>query len=222
MALQTTVQTLNLSEDYSLVEDFFNKNFIANLWQEVISLGKGEDFIDQYGVFKGRLISCQKFISPENVNPLLESVLDQLRKFFVVPIVFREIVYSTLYLPWDIHCDLVRTDSDHPFYNVLIPLHDVNSRTVIFNQKSPGYNDFYKYKKEFSKIKDCISEDFWNEYLSMCWAEDREYLSLKALLPEQRAGQLIMFKRDLWHSSDNFHLKHNGPKHFIQIIVDKQ
>lgn len=222
MGLQTITQTLNLSEDYVLIEDFFNKNFVADLWQEVISLGKGEDFVDHHGVFKGKLISCQRFVNTNEIGPLLETALDQLRNFFAVPVSFKEIVYSTLYLPWDIHTDLVRTDSDNPFYNVLIPLHDVNSRTVIFNQRSPGYNDFYKYKEQFPKIEDCVSEEFWNDHLSMCWAEDREYLSLKALLPEQRAGQLIMFKRDLWHSSDNFHMNNTGPKHFIQIIVDKE
>jgi hypothetical protein len=54
----------------------------------------------------------------------------------------------------------------------------------------------------------------------MCWPEDREWLSIRKILPAQAAGQLIGFKRNIWHSSDNFYLKNIKSKSFIQVLVD--
>ena len=221
MDSQITTPMLKSFDDVIVQEGFFDKKTIADLWQEVKQLSKGDDFVDHHGVFKGQLISCQRFISLDEAGPILTKVLNKIYDFIDIKISVKEIVYSTLYLPWDIHCDLIREDSTNPFYNVLIPLHDVPSSTIIFNQRSSGYNDFYKYKQSNPKISDCCSTEFWEEKLSMCWPEDREYLSVKTLLPLQQAGQLIMFKRDLWHSSDNFHSRTKEPKHFIQLILDR-
>ena len=91
----------------------------------------------------------------------------------------------------------------------------------IFDQRSSGYNEFWKYKKENSPVPGPVSQDTWDQYLSMCWPDDRLWLTIKEILPAQQAGQIVAFKRDLFHSSDNFHLRKVGPKHFLQIILDK-
>jgi hypothetical protein len=117
---------------------------------------------------------------------------------------------------------LNRAGSFTPFYNVLIPLQDADSSTIVFNQQATEYNEFYKYKDSHSKEKNPIDLETWDQYLSMCWPEDRLWLSIKQILPKQRIGQLVAFKRNFFHSSDNFHLRQSTPKHFLQVILDKK
>ena len=212
--------TPSLLDDAFVMEKFFEPEFIHDLWQELKMLPPGQDFIDHHGVFKGSLMAHQTFIEKENIGPLLQKTLEKIGAYLPVNVVWREINYVKLYLPWDIHCDLTRTDNDHPYYNALIPLHDVDSRTIIFNEISQSHNHFWQYKQQNSKSLNPVPLETWEKYLSMCWPEDREYLSLKLILPPQQAGQLIMFKRNLWHSSDKFHLRNSAPKYFLQVLID--
>lgn len=205
--------------DIFVVDNFFDCQLIANVWQECQQF-ESVDFVDHHGVFKDQLISKQTQIDIENTGPFLTILLEQVRANFDRAVKWDEIIYSQLFLPWDIHCDLVRPNTTNPFVNLLIPFNSVNSSTVIFNERSPGFNDFCKYKKDYQKQQIPVPENVWNEHLSMCWPEDREWLSIKEILPTQTVGQLIGFKRDLWHSSDSFHLKGVGVKHFLQILVD--
>ena len=50
-------------------------------------------------------------------------------------------------------------------------------------------------------------EKFWEENLSMCWPQDREYVSLKQVMPYQRRGQIHGWPCKYFHSSDNFHTR---------------
>jgi hypothetical protein len=210
---------LTSDSDIFVVDDFFNHQLIADVWQECQQL-ESVDFIDRHGVFKDRLISKQTHIDINNTGPFLNILLEQIRSKFDRAVRWDEIVYAQLFFPWDIHCDLQGPNPTNPFVNLLIPFNTVNSSTVIFNERSPGFNDFWKYKKDYPKQEIPVPEDVWNEHLSMCWPEDREWLSIKEILPTQTVGQLIGFKRDLWHSSDSFHLKGVSAKHFLQILVD--
>ena len=221
MDLQATTPTSTLLDDAFVIENFFGLKLIADLWQELEQFPAGEDFVDQHGIFKGQLIANQTFIDSNKAGICLTEILKKVRDHLGIPVTWREIDFVKLYLPWDIHCDLVRSDADRPFYNALIPLHDVDSRTVIFNETSPGYNHFWQYKNEHAKSSNPVPRDVWDKYLSMCWPEDREYLSVKSIMPVQRAGQLIMFKRNLWHSSDSFYLSGAAPKYFLQLIIDR-
>ena len=207
-------------EDVFVIENFFQRSFIQDLWHELAALPPGQDFVDRHGVFKDQLVARQTFVDTNTVGSSLAKTLDRVKDFLQVPVIWREIDYVKLYLPWDIHCDLVRSDHDRPYYNALIPLHDVDSQTVIFKETSPGFNHFWQYKQCSEKSKTPVPKDIWDHYLSMCWPEDREYLSLHTIMPPQRAGQLIMFRRHFWHSSDSFHLRGAGPKHFLQLIID--
>jgi len=210
---------LTFDSDIFVVDNFFDQQLVADVWQECQQF-KSVNFVDRYGVFKDQLISKQTHIDIKNTGPFLSILLEQVRSKFDQDVKWDEIVYSQLFLPWDIHCDLVRPNTINPFVNLLIPFNTVNSSTVIFNERSPGYNDFWKYKKDYPKQKIPVTEDIWQKHLSMCWPEDREWLSIKEILPTQTIGQLIGFKRDLWHSSDSFHLKGVVAKHFLQILVD--
>jgi hypothetical protein len=75
-----------------------------------------------------------------------------------------------------------------------------------------------------------VVDDFFNHQLiADVWHECQRFKSVdvvdlhglfKEILPTQTVGQLVGFKRDLWHSSDSFHLKGVVAKHFLQILVD--
>lgn len=208
-------------QDIFVYENFFDRNFIKLLFDEVQTNGESVDFIDNIGIFKGQLIAKQKLF--ENVSlPNLNIALEKIKNIFDCSIIFREILFQTLYLPWDIHSDWTPQDSSESYYNLLIPLQDVESRTIIFDQRSSDTKHFYIYKQQKEKCANPIPVDIWEENLNFCWAEDREYLSIKQIMPYQKTGQLMGFLRDYYHSSDNFHTKNIGPKYFLQILVDRK
>jgi len=211
-------------DDVFVIEDFFNLDFVETLFNECKNLPAGDKFIDRHGVFKGHLVSEQKFLTEEEKHlPAIATAIQKVQSVFPVKTCIIEAVYSKLYLPWDIHSDYLNSDRQQtrqPFYNTLIPLHDVDSRTFIFDQTATEYNDFYMYKEHHQHAENPVSEDIWNEYLDYCWPEDREYLSIRNQLPAQRAGQLVAFRRHFFHSSDNFHTRNTEPKHFIQFLLD--
>jgi hypothetical protein len=211
-------------DDVFVLENFFDHALIDTAWTELKSAGPQVDFIDKHGVFKGQLISQQLHLEhiTDIGTPAMSVILKMIKEEFKEPILFRRVNYQTLHLPWDIHSDWTEADKSESYYNLLIPLHDVDSRTIIFDQRSIGTKHFYKYKEMNAKLDQPIPQDFWDENLSMCWPEDREYLSVKFVCPYQRRGQLVGFKRDYYHSSDSFHLRGVGPKHFIQILVDRE
>jgi len=215
--------------DIIVEEEFLTQLQAKQLWEETKDgyANKSVDFIDKWGVFKDQLVARQSFIKHGNdsfdyygYSPTLQLVLDKIADYFGNPVV-REIVYQTLYLPWDIHCDLTREDQGIPYYNILIPFHDVDSRTIMFDQTSHEYNDFYMYKQNNPKLENPVDEETWNEHLSMCWPEDRNWLTVKKLMPFQRSGQLLAFRRHYFHSSDNFHTNGIKEKQFLQILLDE-
>lgn len=104
-----------------------------------------------------------------------------------------------------------------PYYNFLIPLGDFQSRTIVFDQYSTEFNNFSDYKNTHSTVANPPSQEFWQENLSMCWPQDREYVTVKSALPYQHRGQLIGFPSKYFHSSDNFHTRFSEPKVFLQI-----
>lgn len=209
-------------QDSYAIDNFFNLEFVECLHAELEKLSPGVEFWDKEGIFKGKHIATQRFIAPaETHSPCLSEALTKICNFFRRPVKIVEVDYVTLYLPWDIHCDLIRTDSVDPFYNVLIPLHDVDSRTILFNETSETADAFWKFKQTHPQAENPIDQDIWNQYLDMCWPEDRLWLTLKEVMPAQRAGQFLAFKRQFFHSSDNFHKRVTGPKQFLQVILDK-
>lgn len=219
MDLPVTVPLSN-DLDVFVFDNFFSQTLINQLWTECLAAPGVVDFVDHHGIFKGNLIAKQTTVGV-NQGPALVQVLSQIAPLFDHKILWSEIVFSQLHLPWDIHCDLLRKHSSKPpLFNLLVPLQDVDSRTILFNETSTDTNDFWKYKQTAAKASNPVSKEIWNKHLSMCWPEDREWLSIRKILPAQAAGQLIGFKRNIWHSSDNFHLNHIKSKSFLQILVD--
>lgn len=192
--------------------------------QEVSSITKDwekVEFKPNYGRWPGELISIQSWHQWNDHDALGNLIGKRLYDTLGSNIKIVEVDYQQLYLPWDIHADLDRKDKgSKPWFTIIIPMENYASRTIIFDQTSPGYNDFQTYKSKNKKADHPVDLDFWNENLSHCWDEDREYLSLKYVSHEWRTGDALFFNRKYIHSSDNYHVRGVGPKKFLQILVD--
>lgn len=187
---------------------------ITNDWLKI-------PFSPNYGRFPGQLIAVQSRANWDENSPLGMLLHSRMCQVLGNNINVVEVAYQELHLPWDIHADLRNlTKEGKPGYIFIIPLGDYNSRTIIFDQRSVTGNDFYRHKEVNAPVNHPVDLDFWNENLSHCWDEDRLYLSLKYVGREWRKGSTMFFKRDLFHSSDNFHTQQIGPKKFLQVLTD--
>lgn len=185
---------------------------ITSEWKKI-------DYTAKEGKFSNQLVATQSWHRWNNTDELGQllgkKIIDVIGPHRVI-----EVDYVELYLPWDIHCDYVREDKGRvPYYSLLIPLESYESRTVFFDQTA-DYNDFWKYKKSNQPIENPVDLDFWNKNLSHCWDDDRLHLSLKYVSHNWRAGNAIFFKRELFHSSDDYHTRNSHPKKFLQILTD--
>jgi len=200
------------------IDHFFSVGEMNLLEQLILKNGNEEANIADEGPFAGKLIVAYVPLSGDNniKSFLYEKLLNTLPKKFIIGQVTR----VKLYLPWDIHSDYYTKQVPEgyvPYYNLLIPLDDVESRTIVFDQFTNSDPNFSVYKKTHKPVENPVDEKFWNDNLSMCWPQDREYVTVKEILPWQRRGQLVGFPSKYFHSSDQFHLRFNYPKSFIQI-----
>ena len=185
---------------------------IANTWDKV-------EYTAKEGKFPGKLVATQSWHTWDNNDDLGKILHDRMQSVIGNHRVV-ELDYVELYLPWDIHCDYERPfPTPNPYYSFLIPLQSFPSRTIFFEQIA-DYNDFWKYKQHNRHVENCVDLEFWNNNLSHCWDEDRLYLSLQHVSKQWIAGDAICFKRDILHSSDDFYVRHPGPKKFLEILTD--
>jgi hypothetical protein len=188
--------------------------------ERIVSTWNATPFVPTNGRFPNQLIANQHWHqwndNDELAQLLKEKMTSVLGNHRVV-----EVDYVELFLPWDIHGEADREikGSDH-WYTMIIPFDNYPSRTIVFDQTSTEYNHFYLYKQAHQPVEYAVDLAFWNENLSHCWDEDRQYLSLKYVGHEWRRGDAMFFKRIHFHSSDNFHLRMQGPKRFLQILTD--
>ena len=187
-----------------------------------IALGwKPVEFRPNYGRFPNELIARQRWHTWDDHDELGNILKSRMNQVLGEDLKVVEVDYVELYLPWDIHSEAHREEKGSAtWYTFIIPMEDYDSRTIIFDQTAQEYNDFYKYKNTHDRCNDPINLEFWQDNLSHCWDEDREYLSVKFVSSPWSAGNTLFFKRELFHSSDNFHDKKIGPKHFLQILTD--
>jgi hypothetical protein len=187
----------------------------------IVADWKRVEFRPDYGRWPGELIAVQRWHTWNDNDALGQLFKNRMTRLLGANIKVVEVDYVELYLPWDIHSEASREEKGSaPWYTFIVPLESYASRTLVFDQTADEYNDFYRYKQSNSKAKMPVDLKFWEENLSHCWDEDREYLSLKYVSRDWVAGDTLFFKRNLFHSSDNFHTKKIGPKKFLQILTD--
>jgi len=206
------------------IENFFSEDELSVYESAIQTREPGTDHVAPYGPFANQLISNYiNFIDDEKSLNLTKLKFNSLFSNFETDYKISCLMRVKLFLPWDVHNDLHLKAVAHgfsPLYNFLIPLEDVQSRTIVFDQFSSEYNDFHTYKSLHQPVEIPVDKDIWEENLSMCWPEDRLYLSLQKIMPYQRRGQLHAIARKQFHSSDNFHTRGIKHKSFIQVWVD--
>lgn len=201
-------------ENFLTADELVQVTAAADQWTAVSHYANGGKFP------KGSLIANQAVKAWDESDPAVDILKPKLHHLLGDCHV-SELVLQELFLPWDVHTDYVRaTNQGQPYYSVIIPLNNSDSRTILFDQ-TYEQNDFYKFKQHNQKISNPVNLDFWNNNLSHCWDEDREFLSLRYVSRSWQAGSLFSFRRNILHSSDNFHTRLSYPKKFIQILTDK-
>ena len=208
-------------DDCFCIENFFSESDMQYLESVIDKAGPGTVQMGS-GPFEGKKIATH--ISLINDAKASQFVLEKISK--VVPESFSLTTFKNtiLYLPWDVHSDFYLNEckpGNRPHYNFLIPLDNVPSRTIVFNEFTDGNRHFYAYKEKNKPVENPVNEQFWNENLSMCWPHDREYLSIRKIMPYQKRGQLVAFGSQYFHSSDNFHTRFSEPKKFILIRTER-
>lgn len=205
------------------IDDFFSDSDMNQIQQSISLKEPGRDYLVPHGPFAGKLIANYVKIIDDTqvISDLTKKISTVMSHKFNIISADR----VKLFFPWDIHSDYFQRDctKEHkPYYNFLIPLDNVESRTVVFDQYSVNDDDFafFVYKQQHQPLTNPISAQFWGENLSFCWPQDREYLSLRKHLPLQKRGQLQAFPSKYFHSSDNFHTKFSSPKSFVQLRTE--
>lgn len=210
-----------MNEEIFCIDHFFNVTDLSYINQHLNYLGPGNDYVNHEGPFKDQLIA--NYINLTTDSDLMLWLQAKLAGTIAKPFIINTAIRVKLYLPWDIHSDYYIkhcSEGNLPYYNFLIPLDDFESRTIIFDQYTTNDPNFNEYKKTHQPVENHPDQEFWDNNLSMCWAHDRQYVSIKKILPWQRTGQLVGFPSKYFHSSDNFHTKFNYPKIFLQIRTE--
>lgn len=209
--------------DSICIDNFFAEEELQQ-FEEHIKNAEVARSIPDYGVFPNQLIAeYRNLADSDSAVSLIKHKLSKLFECEINELDLSGLFVVKLLLPWDVHSDLFLNFVKPGFkfgYNLIAPLEDVESRTILFDQCSDKSNDFNVYKEEYGKAENPVDEQFWQDNLSMCWSTDREYLSIKNVLPYQRRGQIMGFKRQFFHSSDNFHTRGIKEKSFVHIRVD--
>jgi hypothetical protein len=208
-------------QEYLSIDDFWSDSELG-YFEQAARLREGthsRDRVPPHGPFANQLVSTTITFADDPVAVMM--IRDRLRPIFGDDYEMPVLMETRLFLPWDIHCDYYPEDGSPgtlPWYNVLMPLEDMHSRTMIFDQETQASPDFHVYKHLHDKAPNPIDAEFWQQNLSMCWPHDREYVSLRAAMPYQRRGQLQAFRSNRFHSSDNFNVSCPGQvKRFVQI-----
>lgn len=213
---------MNIRDDFIELENFFSDQDLQKFEKASAELEPGFDHIFPHGAFANQCVANYINLLP---NLAVKNwVYDFIHQLLGPDVSIANLTKIKLFLPFDIHADWYseRCEPGHqPYYNFLIPLEDIDSSTIIFDQTTDSFNNFSEYKQCHEKCQNPIDIDFWNKHLSMCWPEDREYVSLKHVMPLQRRGQLLGFPRRFFHSSDNFKAKHGRSKSYVWIAVNR-
>lgn len=201
--------------------NFFDSDDLAFINQAIAQQPVNKDVTLDYGNFPN--VKIANYVNLLDNEKFTAWMMAKIRPVFDQDFVINSMYRILLFKPWDIHSDYFLDACKpgyRPYYNCLVSLEDAPSSTIVFDQVTRGANDFYLYKESNLPVDNPVPEEFWQEHLDFCWPQDRLYLTVKQVLPEQRAGQFQGFPRQYFHSSDNFHNRMDQPKQFLHIRTD--
>jgi hypothetical protein len=203
-----------IEDDLAIIESAIVKNTVETL----------PDYSGTNGLYSGRdvLHMIDLIKDDESVN-MMKNKLSDLFDISKTDFDISALAHMKLLMPFDVHADWKAhkvAPGFTPLFVFLVPLEDAESRTIIFDQCTTGSDRFSDYKATAKEIPNAIDKEFWDTHLSSCWEEDRKYLSIKKIMPYQRRGQLQGFKRELYHSSDNFKKENIESKSYLHMRMD--
>ena len=191
------------------IEHFLSASELANTIEDVYnSIDLKHDLTNKQGVWQGKDEGTHHWVATEKLNSAFH-IVEQKLQTVLDPFTIEAAQILQVKLGSDLHTDYAvkrnqqEQDLDgDPYYTLIIPHHDYNSHTVVFNE-SAEYNNFYMYKEKNEPLENYISNEDWQRYCSHCWPEDQTYLTLDKACSWTK-GKLLGFDRRRWHCSDNF------------------
>ena len=163
--------------------------------------------------FEGKLIAnyhqwkyYDSNIWSSKIRDLLEPKFQQL--FPEYQTIFHSHILESI-IPYQLHSDYYHNDAAVQIskYTILIPLHDYDSNTVVFNEYLEDTNEFEQLKRHrdpYTELK--IDPKFCANHLSHLHPKDLKYLSLKETFKWNK-GDFFAMDRKYIHCSDNFNKK---------------
>ena len=174
------------------------------------SIDLKHDLTNKQGVWQGKDEGTHHWVATDKLSSAFQ-IVEQKLQTILEPFTIEAAQILQVKLGSDLHTDYAvkrnqqeqELDGD-PYYTLIIPHHDYNSHTIVFEQ-SADYNNFYMYKEHNKPLENYISNKDWQQYCSHCWPEDQTYLTLDKAC-RWKKGKLLGFDRRRWHCSDNFNV----------------
>ena len=205
-----------------IVPSAVDQDTLVWLEQSILECSHMVDYKDNEGIWKdaGTVahIKHWEWDDPkaDKIKQALTNILEPIIGSFVS--IKSHILDSKL--PWDVHNDYVIECSQSnliPYCVVMIPLQTTPAKTIFFNQGAE-YMEFSRYQEENPPIADHVSQDAWNSMLSHCRIKDRFWLSIDKVYDWNR-GDICVWDRRTWHSSDNFKANNLESKRAIILFT---
>ena len=205
-------------------ENFLSRDEIAFIEDQVLSLGDHYDDIQngiQHSYYKTWSYYNKKFAP---IKEILEPKFRKLLNFnFVVDHshILQSIEPYTIHTDWNQNRMIEKLT---PAYTLIIPIQDVRSNTVVFNQHSTLKNFRQWVKEEHPPIlpkDEQITDEIREKYLTHIEAEWLRYVSLKEIF-HWKPGSIHAADRKYFHCSDNYHKNGIKEKHAFVFWLSAQ
>jgi hypothetical protein len=199
-------------------ENFLSADEIKLIENQVLTLGDHYDDIQHnvlHSYYKPWNYYNSKFTA---IKEIFEPKFRALLNFeFVVD--HSHILHSVK--PYPVHTDWYQVRMIKkltPAYTIIIPLEDINSNTIVFNQCATIKAVEQWLEQECPPILPAdkqVSADIWEKYLTHVDPAILKYLSLKEIF-QWKQGSIHATDRKYFHCSDNYHKNMiTGKKAFI-------
>jgi len=169
---------------------------------------KVEAYIHNWdGEKKDQKLSDRIYWEWDSKPNLKEIISTKLIKEIIDPAIVKVSFILHSYEPVGIHCDanwLELEDDEDSWYQIIIPITDSKSKTILFEQ-SGNMRDFVEYKKTHVPISEekKIDKEYYAEELGHFWPHDRDYISIHEEF-NWNYGNVLYTDIGRFHASNNF------------------